>query len=115
MDSFPMVPWVEWGRALWFGRSQYDKHIEQTNSLPSINRYTLETTSGYYLKYEVIEILHPTNSQEFYLGLFRNAQLKSYLEHKMECVFPHHSIASLERWTPDGHPNIKENTVAQPN
>jgi hypothetical protein len=45
------------------------------------------STSGYYLKYEVIEILHPTNSQEFYLGLFGNPELKSYLEHKWNVSF----------------------------
>jgi hypothetical protein len=39
------------------------------------------------LEYEVIEILHPTNSQEFYLELFHNAQLKSYLEHKWNVSF----------------------------
>jgi hypothetical protein len=39
------------------------------------------------LEYEVSEILHPTNSQEFYLGLFHNAELKSYLEHKWNVSF----------------------------
>jgi hypothetical protein len=82
MDSFPngtMSRVGGGGGALWFGRSQYDKHIKQKNSLPLRNRYPsvykwLLLWNMRWLKFYIQPIY-----KNFIWDFFHNVELKLHI------------------------------------